>query len=83
MNPSASGWTKKLLNDLSDNEGFLQLPLNDFYRVIKASGFIYGSNVSVIYDCIENHDFTHEELCKINLFLGFYFNMLWALSFLR
>jgi hypothetical protein len=49
------------------------LSLNEFYHELKSSGFIYGSNVSVVHDCIENQDFSHEELCKINLFLAFYF----------
>ncbi|WP_445955013.1 LETM1-related biofilm-associated protein [Yeosuana sp.] len=73
MNPSAKGWIKKLLKELATNESFLQLPLNEFYSALKASGFIYGSNISVVQKCTANEDFTHEELCRINLFLSFYF----------
>lgn len=73
MNPSANGWIKKLDKEISENESFLQWSLSDFYNALKSSGFIYGSNVSVIHNDIENIDFTHEELCKINLFLGFYY----------
>ncbi len=73
MNPSANGWIKKLLVELSDNESFLLLSYNDFYSDLKSSGFIYGSNISVLHNCIENKDFTDEELCRVNLFLAFYF----------
>lgn len=73
MNPSANGWIKKLVKEISNNESFLELSLNDFYRDLKLSGFIYGSNVSVVHNCIKNIDFTHEELCKVNLLLGFYY----------
>ena len=73
MNPSANGWVKKLIKELSDNNGFLQLSPNEFYKELKTSGFIYGSNVSVANGAIKNHDFTHEELSKINLFLAFYY----------
>ena len=73
MNPSANGWIKKLIKELSENDGYLQLSLNYFYRELKTSGFIYGSNVSVVNDAIKNNDFTHEELGKINLFLAFYY----------
>lgn len=73
MNPSANGWIKKLNEEISGNESFLQLSLNDFYRELKVSGFIYGSNISVTHNCIVNLGFTHEELCKINLYLAFYY----------
>tara|TARA_R110000868_G_scaffold291085_5_gene551455 strand:+ start:5551 stop:6723 length:1173 start_codon:yes stop_codon:yes gene_type:complete len=73
MNPSANGWIKKLLEELSDNESFLLLSYSDFYNNLKSSGFIYGSNISVLHNCIENKGFTEEELCKVNLFLAFYF----------
>ncbi|WP_166964949.1 LETM1-related biofilm-associated protein [Yeosuana marina] len=73
MNPSANGWIKKLITELSEKESFLQLSLNTFYKALKVSGFIYGSNVSIVNNCIEDNEYTDEELCKINLFLGFYF----------
>ncbi len=73
MNPSANGWIKKLITELSEKESFLQLSLNTFYKALKVSGFIYGSNVSIVNNCIENNEYTDEELGKINLFLGFYF----------
>ena len=73
MNPSANGWIKKLLKEISSNESYLQLSITDFYKALQYSGFIYGSNISIVHSCIENEDFTHEELCKVNLLLGFYF----------
>lgn len=74
MNPSANGWIKKLLNDLSNSENnYLGLSIDNYYKKLKASGFIYGNNISIVNNCIKNNEFTHEELCKINLLLGFYF----------
>ena len=74
MNPSANGWTKKLLNDISSNEKhYLGLSIDHYYQKLKSCGFIYGTNIAVVNNCIENKDFTNEELCKINLFLGFYY----------
>jgi hypothetical protein len=73
MNPSAKGWIKKLLKEISDNNDFLLLSEIDYYNALKSSGFIYGSNISVIHNCIENKDYTEEELSKINLILAFYY----------
>jgi hypothetical protein len=74
MNPSANGWIKKLLNDITNsNNNYLSLSLDNYYKKLKSSGFIYGANISVVNECIENKDFTNEELCKVNLVLGFYF----------
>jgi len=73
MNPSANGWIKKLLKEISGNNDYLMLSHIDFYSALKSSGFIYGSNISIIYNCTENKDFTEEELSKINLILAFYY----------
>ncbi|RKE95032.1 LETM1-related biofilm-associated protein [Ichthyenterobacterium magnum] len=78
MNPSAKGWIKKLLEDVSKKETYLQLSLIDFYNVLKTSGFIYGNNVSIVHNLIDNKDLTHEELCKANLFLSFYYLHNWS-----
>lgn len=73
MNPSANGWIKKLLKEISSKQKNLRPSDSEFYRALKSSGFIYGSNVSVAFKCTENKDFTEEELSKINLLLAFYF----------
>jgi len=73
MNPSANGWIKKLLKDVSKNETFLQLPLNSFYHQIKLSGYIYGNNVQVINEVFDKKDWTDEELCKVNHVLTLYY----------
>ncbi|GAA0748031.1 LETM1-related biofilm-associated protein [Gaetbulibacter jejuensis] len=73
MNPSANGWIKKLLKELSANTSFCQLKLDDFYVALKQSGFIYGSNISIVDNCIENREFLHEELTKVNLLASFYY----------
>ncbi|WP_179345672.1 LETM1-related biofilm-associated protein [Winogradskyella ursingii] len=71
MNPSASGWIKKLLKDISDM-AYGQSDQSSFYKSLKQTGFIYGSNVSVILNLVKPFDFTEEEKTKINLFLSFY-----------
>lgn len=73
MNPSASGWIKKLLTLASKKESFAKLSLSEFYTHLKHCGFIYGNNVDVVYQTIEKKDLTPEELSKINLLLGFHY----------
>jgi len=73
MNPSADGWIKKLLKDVSKNETFLQLPLNTFYHQLKVCGYIYGNNISVLSDVLDKEDWTYEELCKVNHILALYY----------
>jgi len=70
MNPSADGWIKKLLKDVSKNDTFLQLPLNTFYHQLKLSGYIYGNNVAVVHNVFDKNDWTDEELCKVNHILA-------------
>lgn len=72
MNPSAIGWIKKLLTILPKSS-VISLNNKDFYRKLKASGFIYGSNVSSICQHINDTDFNEEERCKVNLVTAFYY----------
>lgn len=72
MNPSASGWIKKLLIGVSETM-YSQTETSEFYDKIKHAGFIYGSNIKVVLDIVKPFDFTEEERCKINLLLTFYF----------
>lgn len=72
MNPSANGWIKKLLNQVSETT-FTQTETEAFYNQLKQAGFIYGSNIKVVLNIIKPFDFTEEERCKINLLLTFYF----------
>jgi len=72
MNPSASGWIKKLLIGVSETM-YSQTETSEFYDKIKQAGFIYGSNIKVVLDIVKPFDFTEEERCKINLLLTFYF----------
>ncbi len=73
MNPSASGWIKKLLKVVSEDDAFVSLPVKTFYSELKKSGFIYGSNVAVVNNAVEKGDLTDEELSKVNLLLTFYY----------
>ncbi|WP_053978279.1 LETM1-related biofilm-associated protein [Mangrovimonas xylaniphaga] len=73
MNPSANGWIKKCLKEVSKNDTFLNHGDYQFYESLKHCGFIYGSNVEVVLNGIYNRDFSHEELGKVNLLLAFYY----------
>ena len=72
MNPSASGWIKKLLNQVSE-QMYSETETNAFYDKLKHAGFIYGSNIKVVLDIVKPFDLTEEERCKINLLLTYYF----------
>jgi len=71
MNPSASGWIKKLQKEMSKNSSFLSHPEALFYNKLRHSGFIYGSNISIVHDIIEKGDLSEQEICKLNLLLSF------------
>ncbi|APY09226.1 hypothetical protein BWZ20_13340 [Winogradskyella sp. J14-2] len=71
MNPSAKGWIKKLLKDLS-NHNLADIDTLDFYNKLRQTGFIYGSNISTLQFIDQSFDFTEEERSKINLLLCFY-----------
>lgn len=71
MNPSASGWIKKLLSQVSKNDTILKYTEKSFYYALRNCGFIYGSNLNVIENTLDKKDYTKEELCKINLCLAF------------
>jgi len=73
MNPSSSGWIKKLLKIASTNDAYLKLSEKTFYNELKLSGFIYGSNLSVVNNVVDKGDLTDEELCKVNLLLALHY----------
>lgn len=73
MNPSANGWIKKLLKSEALSQGLKGYDVLTFYKNLRSSGFIYGSNVLVVDGLIENNDFTNEEICKVNFLTAFYY----------
>ena len=73
MNPSASGWIRKLLSEISGDDFFLNQSKNVFYQKLKHCGFIYGSNVAIVDNIVPKKDLTDEELCKANLILTFFY----------
>lgn len=73
MNPSASGWVRKLLKEVSTDTSFTAQSSDIFYQHLKQCGFIYGSNVHIINNLLPKKDLTDEELCKANLILSFYY----------
>jgi len=72
MNPSANGWIRKLLKEVSETK-YDQTETTQFYAKLRETGFIYGSNVKVVLDIVRPFNFTEEERSKINLLLTFYF----------
>ena len=72
MNPSASGWIKKLLNQVSETM-YSQTETDVFYNNLKHVGFIYGSNIKVVLNIVKPFDLSEEERCKTNLLLTYYF----------
>ena len=73
MNPSAAGWIKKLLKEVTKDHSFLRLSEDDFYIALRSCGFIYGSNINIVAGVLENKDLTEEEICKVNLFITFFY----------
>ncbi|WP_147677595.1 LETM1-related biofilm-associated protein [Algibacter pacificus] len=71
MNPSASGWINKLLIDVSKNDVLFNLKKDWFYKSLRDSGFIYGSNLTVVEHAFNHKNLTEDELCKTNLCLAF------------
>ena len=41
MNPSAQGWLKKLLKEISVQQAFLKCDTIEFYKDLRNCGFIY------------------------------------------
>lgn len=72
MNPSANGWIKKLLNQVSETM-YSQTEADTFYINLKRAGFIYGSNIKVVLDIVKPFELSEEERCKTNLLLTFYY----------
>lgn len=70
MNPSASGWIKKLLREVSIQDGFLKHDIQDFYKDLRLCGFIYGSNVNCLKGVYNTQDLSEEEFTKLNLVLA-------------
>lgn len=70
MNPSAQGWLKKLLKEISVQQAFLKCDTTQFYKDLRSCGFIYGSNVSSVLPKYSNTDYSEEELTKLNLILS-------------
>jgi LETM1-like, RBD len=70
MNPSATGWIKKLQQVISKENSFLNFSKEQFYGALRNSGFIYGHNIKSISNSIKKTDLSDEEICKINLFLA-------------
>lgn len=72
MNPSASGWIKKLLLELKKNHVLDSINIHELYFDLRGCGFIYGSNQAIVNDFVLNSDLTKEEYAKANLVISLY-----------
>ena len=72
MNPSGSGWIRKLLKLLKTNSKLQFESLEQLYPQLRSVGFIYGSNMTTLNHIADNPDYTKEERCKINLLIALY-----------
>lgn len=73
MNPSSSGWIKKLTQILTLSDFTYNITDFEFYNALKSCGFIYGSNIKIVNTLIEEKDFTAEEKTKTNLFIALFY----------
>jgi len=68
MNPSASGWIKKYLRFLNNEEAHFSFSETLFYQQLRASGFIYANSIKTVSPLQKtNLRYTVEELTKINM----------------
>ncbi|WP_242086692.1 LETM1-related biofilm-associated protein [Aestuariivivens sediminis] len=71
MNPSATGWIKKVLKEVTHNTAFLNDDEETFYLALRACGFIFGSNLDIVARIFDKKDLSEDELCKVNLLIAF------------
>ncbi|MBT8394892.1 MAG: hypothetical protein KJN66_08580 [Bacteroidia bacterium] len=72
MNPSASGWIKKLVLQLEKKQTQESFLIEELYFDLRSCGFIYGSNQAVVNDFVLNKDLTKEEYAKANLLIALF-----------
>ncbi len=71
MNPSTTGWIKKILKDLdSDNLHLSEWSLDELYIELRRAGFIYGTSINTIIQNNSDIIYSEEEKTKINLFMA-------------
>lgn len=71
MNPSTSGWIEKFCSQISKRGN----PFENYetlYTSLKNYGFIYGVNVSLTDKIEQIHNYSEDELAKVNLITGLY-----------
>ena len=67
--------SKKLLK-LAEKENDCNISSkNELYHKLKTVGFIYGSNVSLLFESLENKDFNQEERCKIIMYYHYFISI--------
>ncbi|WP_298758710.1 LETM1-related biofilm-associated protein [uncultured Psychroserpens sp.] len=71
MNPSSSGWIEKFCSQIS-KKGIPFENYTKLYASLKNYGFIYGVNVSLTDKIEKIHNYSEDELAKVNLITGLY-----------
>ncbi|XLS27997.1 LETM1-related biofilm-associated protein [Flavobacteriaceae bacterium M23B6Z8] len=67
MNPSANGWIDKLNALVYQQEPLSTLSEEDFYLKLRASGFVYGSNLQTAIEIPTELKLSEDEITKVNL----------------
>ncbi|WP_299224635.1 LETM1-related biofilm-associated protein [uncultured Psychroserpens sp.] len=71
MNPSTSGWIEKFCFQIS-KKGIPYKSYQELYENLRSYGFIYGVNVGFTNHIEQIHNYSEDELAKINLITGLY-----------
>jgi hypothetical protein len=66
VNPSATGWIKKLISLYNKDCAIELASLTVLYKELIPCGYIYGSNTNIIKNLIDKSDLSPEEICKVN-----------------
>lgn len=72
MNPSSSGWIKKLISINNEQLSTEFASLAVLYKALIPCGYIYGSNTNIVKDLIDKDDLSSEEICKVNHLIALY-----------
>ena len=71
MNPSNTGWIKKLGSLLGETPNSYKT-FEELYQYLKTTGFVYGIHLKVAGYLKPTHQLSEDEVAKVNLFMGFY-----------
>lgn len=71
MNPSTSGWIKKMFSFIKNTAPVFN-DYNELYFKLRANGFIYGVTQSIPDYIVHEHQYSQDEIIKMNLLDALY-----------